>query len=375
LAVRNKLLVMLRCLCLALLIAMMTLGQDAPVGKPFGQLPDGRKVDVYSLKNKNGVEVGIMTYGATIIYIKTPDRNGQFADITHGFDTLNEYLAGHPFFGATVGRYGNRIAAAKFSLDGKTYTLAANNGANSLHGGNFGFDKKLWQAPETNADNKQQSVTMTMSSPDGDEGYPGKLDVKVMFSLNNKNELKIEYFAKTDKATPVNLTNHTYFNLRADGTILDHRLKLFADRYTPVDAGLIPTGDLPSVKGTPFDFTRGKTIGAEIDANHPQVKLGGGYDHNFVLMGKGLKPVAEVFEETSGRMLRVRSTEPGVQFYTGNFLDGSLKGKGRVFSKRTAFCLETQHFPDSPNQSQFPSTILRPGEEYRSTTVWQFSAK
>lgn len=331
---------------------------------------DNKTVYLYTLTNKNGVQVKITNYGGTITSWLTPDNKGQSSDIVLGFNVLQGYLAHPPYFGATVGRYGNRIADAKFNLEGKTYKLAANNGKNALHGGLKGFDKVVWDvAPLADS---VPSVTLNYLSKDGEEGYPGNLKVSVNFTLSDEDELKIEYNAETDKATPVNLTNHSYFNLTGDAnnTILSHSLMIDADRYTPVDNTLIPTGELKPVKGTPFDFTTLHKIGERID----QVK--GGYDHNFVLNRKGtsLNKVAEVTDSISGRRLEVYTDQPGIQFYSGNFLDGSIKtDNGNPINQHAALCLETQHFPDSPNKPAFPSTILKPDEKYHSTTAYKVS--
>jgi aldose 1-epimerase len=350
--------------------------------EPFGQIPGAagaapQPVDVYTLKNANGMEVRAITYGGIITSLKAPDRTGAVADIVLGFDTLDGYLKGHPFFGAIIGRYGNRIGQARFTVDGQTYKLAANNGPNHLHGGPKGFDKVLWSAQPVSWKN---AVTFSRTSPDGEEGYPGALSVQVTYQLTDKNELIVEYQATTDKATPVNLTQHSYFNLAGDGSgdILGHEMTIHADRYTPVDGTLIPTGELAPVDGTPFDFRQPTAIGARINDAHPQLENGQGYDHNWVVRraGDGLQLAARVFEPKSGRTLEVATTEPGIQFYAGNFLDGSLAGKGgHVYRHRTGFCLETQHYPDSPNRPAFPSTILKPGETYRSTTVFTFGAR
>ncbi len=331
---------------------------------------DGKKVYLYTLTNKNGAQVKISNYGGTITSWVTPDSKGNKSNIVLGFNELKEYRTLTAYFGATVGRYGNRIADAKFSLDGKTYKLAANNGKNALHGGLKGFNKVVWDAAAL-SDNTP-SLTLNYLSKDGEEGYPGNLKVSVKFTLSDDDELKIEYDAETDKATPVNLTNHSYFNLTGDvnNTILNHTLMIDADRYTPVDTTLIPTGELKAVKGTPFDFTTPHKIGERID----QVK--GGYDHNFVLNKNGtdLDKVVTVTDSVSGRKLEVYTTQPGIQFYTGNFLDGSLKtDDGKPINQHTAFCLETQHFPDSPNKPAFPSTILKPGEKYSTVTAYKVS--
>jgi aldose 1-epimerase len=341
---------------------------------------DGKPVEIVKLTNAAGVEITAITYGAIITSWKVPDRSGQMADIVLGFDDPARYLKGDsPYFGAIVGRYGNRIGNAQFVLDGHTYKLAANNGVNHLHGGNRGFDKVLWNA-ETRKTREGVGVAFTRTSPDGEEGYPGALKVRVTYTLTNRHELIVAYEATTDKPTTVNLTQHSYFNLAGQGTgdILAHELRLNADRYTPVDKTLIPTGELAPVEATPFDFRKLTRIGARITSEHPQIQFGRGYDHNWVLArsGEGLSLAAEVYEPTSGRTLQVATTEPGVQFYAGNFLDGSITGKsGRVYRHRYGFCLETQHFPDSPNKPQFPSTTLRPGETYRTRTVFTTGAK
>ncbi|NLS97353.1 MAG: galactose mutarotase [Planctomycetaceae bacterium] len=354
-------------------------GSEGIAREPFGHTADGKAVDLYTLTNANGMEVAVTTYGGIVVKLTAPDRQDNYADVVLGFDKLEGYLAGHPYFGAIVGRYGNRIAKGKFTLDGKQYTLATNNGENALHGGLVGFDKKVWRARGA-LTREGMTLTLNCVSADGEEGYPGKLEVKVVYTLTNDDELKIDYTATTDKATPINLTNHSYFNLAGQGTgdILGHELTIDADRFTPVDAGLIPTGELRPVEGTPFDFRKGTAIGARIEADDEQLKFGGGYDHNFVLNKKGndLTLAASVYEPKTGRVMEVYTTEPGVQFYCGNFLDGSNVGKGgKVYNFRNGMCLETQHFPNSPNQPDFPSTILRPGEEYRTTTVYKFFAK
>lgn len=345
----------------------------------FGNTKQGETVDIYTLTNSNGIEVRAITYGGIIVSLRTPDKNGKLDDIVLGFDSLDGYLAEHPYFGAIIGRYGNRIGNARFTLDGVEYKLPVNNGPNSLHGGLKGFDKVVWQAKPF--ENEQGvGIVFTHTSPDGDQGYPGNLTVKVTYTLNNQNELTFDYEATTDKPTIVNLTQHTYFNLAgaSDGTILGHELMLNADQFTPVDATLIPTGEIRKVAGTPFDFTKPTPIGARIEADDEQIKFGPGYDHNFVLnrKGAGLSLAARVYEPTTGRVMEVYTTEPGVQFYSGNFLDGTLTGKGgHAYQKRSGFCLETQHFPDSPNKPEFPSTILRPGETYRSRTMYKFSVR
>jgi aldose 1-epimerase len=342
---------------------------------PYGQTADGAAVDLYTLTNDNGVEAKITNYGGIITSLRVPDRAGALGDVVLGFDALEDYLTRNPFFGCLVGRFGNRIAKGRFTLNGVEYALALNDGPNSLHGGMAGFDKKVWQASGVITD-AGAGVVLRYVSPDGEEGYPGDLSVVVIYLLDNDNALRIAYSATTDKDTVVNLTNHTYFNLAGAGDILGHELKLFADRFTPVDATLIPTGELRSLDGSPLDFRTPSSIGARIDADDEQIKLGGGYDHNYVVNGLAgtLRPAARVAEPTTGRVLEVLTTEPGVQLYSGNFLDGSLTGKGgAVYAKRSGFCLETQHFPDSPNQPAFPTTVLKAGETYRSTTVFKFS--
>jgi aldose 1-epimerase len=342
---------------------------------PFGTTPEGIAVDRYTLTNASGVEMRVITFGGIITSLRVPDRNGRLDDVVLGFETLEPYLRNPAYFGAIVGRYGNRIARGRFTLDGQTYTLAVNNPPNHLHGGRRGFDKVVWTVdPFTRPD--AVGLVLRYTSPDGEEGYPGTLRAQVTYTLSDTNELTFEYQATTDKATPVNLTQHTYVNLAGDGTgdILGHRLTLYASRMTAVDRTLIPTGIVP-VDGTPFDFRTPTAIGARIETDTEQMRNGLGYDHNFVLdrTGGDLFLAARVEESGSGRVLDVSTTEPGVQFYSGNFLDGTLIGKtGRPYHRRTGLALETQHFPDSPNQPQFPSTILRPGETYRSRTVLAF---
>jgi aldose 1-epimerase len=342
----------------------------------FGTMPDGAAVDLFTLTNDTGMEVRTTPYGAIITSIRVPDRNGRLDDVVLGFDSLAEYITKKPpYFGAIVGRYGNRIAKGQFTLDGTTYRLAVNNGPNHLHGGIKGFDKALWNAAPFERDGAA-GVAYTHTSPDGDEGYPGTLHVTVTYTLDASNALAVDYDVATDKATPVNLTQHTYFNLAGSGDILGHLLSINADRFTPVDRAMIPTGALAPVEGTPFDFRRPVAIGARIGADDPQLRNGSGYDHNFVLNGASggaQRSAAHVRDPESGRTLDVSTTEPGVQLYTGNFLDGTLTGSsGRVYGKRSALCLETQHFPDSPNHPDFPSSIVRPGTPYKSRTVFAF---
>ncbi|MBT5900578.1 MAG: galactose mutarotase [Opitutaceae bacterium] len=352
----------------------------------FGQTKSGEAVQLYTLTNRNGLSADIMTYGGTVVRLMTPDRNGQLADINLGFDNVADYENKSPYFGCLVGRYGNRIADGKFSLDGADYTLAVNNADENvnahLHGGDKGFDKVVWKAKPIIKDH-DAGLILWHTSPDGDEGYPGTLQMKVTYLLTDNNELSIHYHATTDKATPLNLTNHMYFNLQGEGVghINGHFLTLNADHYTPVTIGLIPTGEIAPVAGTPMDFTSPHTIGQRNTADHEQITFGGGYDHNWVLnktYGE-MSLAAEVYEPTTGRVMTVQTTEPGIQFYGGNFLevDGVVRvGKsGVTYQHRTGFCLETQHYPDSPNQPNFPSTTLRPGETYDTTTVYQFSSR
>jgi aldose 1-epimerase len=352
----------------------------ATTKKIFGKTPDGQPVDLYVLTNKNGAEASITNFGGALVTLKMPDRNGKLADLILGFDNVDGYVADKSYFGALVGRYGNRIGHAQFVLDGKTYTLAKNNGENTLHGGIKGFNKALWTAKILSTKGGQ-SLELGYVSKDGEEGFPGNLKVTVIYTLTDANALKIEYSATTDKKTVVNLTNHAYFNLAGQGSgdILGHLMMIPADQFTPVDSGLIPTGELRDVMGTPFDFRKPTAIGARIDAADEQLKLGGGYDHNFVLrmhMDHGESLAARVVEPTSGRVMEVWTTEPGIQFYTGNFLDGKTIGKGgATYPKRNAFCLETQHFPDSPNQPKFPSVVLNPGETYHTVTTYKFSVE
>jgi aldose 1-epimerase len=343
---------------------------------PFGRMPDGKAVEVYTLTNVRGMEVRAITYGAVIQAIRVPDRAGRLDDIALGYDSMQGYLTSSPYFGAVVGRYANRIARGRFALEGRSYRLAINNAPNHLHGGLKGYDKVLWEAQAFQRGDTV-GVTFQHTSPDGDEGYPGTLRVSVSYSLKPSNELVVEYRAIADRATPVNLSQHSYFNLAGEGRgdILGHVLEINADRYTPVDSTLIPTGALASVAGTPFDFRSPTAIGARIDQPDPQLKYGKGYDHNFVLnrTGGALVHAVHVLEPETGRTLDIATTEPGLQFYSGNFLDGTITGKGgHRYRHRSALVLETQHFPDSPNQPSFPSTILRSGQEYRSKTVFTF---
>jgi aldose 1-epimerase len=347
--------------------------------EPFGETPEGKRVDLYTLENANGVTVQIMTHGATIVSLNVPDRNGKMADVVLGFDNLTDYISDSPYFGCVVGRVGNRIARGKFHLNGETYTLAINNDLNHLHGGLKGFDKQVWKA-KVISKSDEPSIRFSYKSADGEEGYPGVLKCSVTYTLTEDNGIRMDYVAESSEATPKNLTNHSYFNLagQGNGNILGHELTLQAPWTTPVDETLIPTGEILSVKGTPFDFTTPHAIGERIEADDEQIQFGGGYDHNFVFDHPYgvLSLVGSVYEPTSGRVMKILTTEPGVQFYSGNFLDGTLTGKdGKVYKHRYGFCLETQHFPDSPNQPQFPSTILEPGDTYESTTIYQFSTR
>lgn len=350
--------------------------------KPFGQTADGKAVELYMLTNRNGVKAEIITYGGHVVSLTVPDKNGQMGDILLGHDTLEGYLnrATNPYFGCIVGRYGNRIGNAKFTLDGKTYSLAANNGVNHLHGGVDGFDRRVWEVKKAAAKDGGAVLVLHYVSADMEEGYPGKLDVTVTYTLTKENELRIDYAATTDKPTVCNLTNHMYFNLAGQGVgdNSNHELMLNADSFTPVDSGLIATGEIKSVKGTPMDFTKPTPIGARINADFEQLKFGQGYDHNWVLNKKGseMSLAATVYEPTSGRVMEIWTVEPGVQFYAGNFLDGTITGKGgKVYGHRAAFCLETQHYPDSPNKPNFPPTVLRPGQVYKTTTIHKFSVR
>jgi aldose 1-epimerase len=348
---------------------------DQSVSKPFTDTLDQNIIGLYKLANANGMEALVSNYGATIVSLLVADKNGKKDDVVFGYDSIQGYYDGRAYFGCVAGRYANRIAKGQFQLDGKTYDLAKNNGPNSLHGGIKGFDKVVWTAKQDDG-----GLTLTYTSKDGEEGYPGNLTVTVRYVLKNDNSLQIEYSAVTDKATLVNVTNHSYFNLegQGQGDILDHEILINADGFTPVDSTLIPTGEIRKVAGTPFDFTSPHKIGERInDTSDLQVKYGLGYDHNFTLNGETgkMKLAARVKAPISGRVMEVHTTEPGVQFYSGNFLNGSEKGKGSVYGYRSGFCLETQHFPDSPNKPSFPTTVLKPGEEYRSTTVFKFAVQ
>jgi len=376
----------LRCVAVLAFLAMMVIPSrlraegDSPVGqdnvekKSFGKLPDGTGIEEYTLHNSKGAVAKVITYGATLTELWVPDKSGKSADVVLGFDNLEGYLGNHPFFGSTVGRYGNRIAKGKFSIDGHEYSLFLNNGPNSLHGGKEGFNRKVWKAEPVKAAHAA-AVKLTYVSKDGEEGYPGTLTTHVTYELTDDNALRITYHASTDKPTVVNLTNHSYFNLSGAGSgdILNQVLQLDADRHTPVDDTLIPTGELKSVEGTPFDFRKPTAIGAR----NAQVPGTGGYDHNFVLNGQAeeLRKIGSLSDPASGRSMEIWTTEPGVQLYVSLGLNGSIKGIGGAYPKFGALCLETQHFPDSPNHPNFPSTVVRPGKDYRSETIYKFSTK
>ena len=343
---------------------------------PFGKTADGTPVEMYTLRNYNGMETRIMTYGGIVVSLKVPDKNGKYGDVVLGYDNLDDYLKNNPFFGALVGRYGNRIANGKFALDGKEYTLALNNAPNNLHGGPVGFDKRVWKVARADVGPDGPRLELTYLSEDGDQGFPGNLKVTATYTLTDDNGLRLDYTATTDKDTVCNLTQHSYFNLTGKGDVLNHQVFINADKFTPVDNTLIPTGKLKPVAGTPFDFRTATAVGVRIDANDEQIKFGHGYDHNWVIdkpPGK-LGLVARVTDPITGRAMEVWSTEPGVQFYTGNFLDGSITGKGGlVYQRRSGFCFEPQHYPDSPNHPKFPSAELKPGQTYQNTIIYKFS--
>jgi aldose 1-epimerase len=345
--------------------------------EPFGKTPDGQAVELYTLRNDKGAEARIMTYGGIVVSLKMPDKSGQIGDVVLGYDNLAAYVSNSPYFGALIGRYGNRIAGGKFSLDGITCTLPTNNGPNTLHGGLKGFDKRVWKARSRKSADGPQLI-LKYRSKDGEEGFPGNLDVTATLTLKQDNSLCLEYQAVTDKDTVVNLTHHGYFNLAGKGDILNHVVTIPADRFTPVDSTLIPTGELRPVEKTPFDFRTPTAIGARIEQEDEQLKFGLGYDHNWVVNKQFgvLSLMARVSEPTTGRVMEVWSTEPGLQFYSGNFLDGTITGKGGwVYARRSAFCMEPQHYPDSPNQPQFPTVELKPGEVYHNIILYHFSAQ
>jgi len=363
-----------------LALALVAHAQARITKTSFGKTDLGENIDLYTLRNIHGVEAKITNYGGIVVSLKVPDRKGKFDDVVLGFKDLAGYLKPGPYFGALIGRYGNRIAKGRFTLNGVEYKLAVNNGENHLHGGIKGFDKVIWAGNELKGKAEGPALVLDYLSNDGEEGYPGNLNVRVIYTLTNKNELKIEYSATTDKDTVTNLTHHSYFNLAGEGNgdILNTLVTINADRFVPTDAGSIPLGELRKVSGTPFDFLTPHTIGERINQDDEQIKFGSGYDHTWVINGrKGvMRFAATAYEPTSGRVMQVWTTEPGVQFYTGNFLDGTLTGKaGKLYPRRSGFCFETQHYPDSPNQPSFPTTTLKKGATYRSTTIYRFSTK
>ncbi|HET6974502.1 MAG TPA: aldose epimerase family protein [Pyrinomonadaceae bacterium] len=366
-------------LALLLLMTCVAVAAAQSVTKEsYGKTAAGENVDLYTLRNSKGVEAKITNYGGILVSLKVPDRNGKFDDVVLGFNDLDSYLTKNdPYMGALIGRYGNRIAKGRFTLNGVEYKLAVNNGENHLHGGIKGFDKVVWTGHEMKTP-AGPAVVLTYLSKDGEEGYPGNLNVRVVYTLTNNNELKIDYSFTTDKDTVTNLTHHSYFNLAGEGNgdILNHVVTINANRFVPTDAGSIPTGKLKSVAGTPFDFLKATAIGARINQDDEQLKFGNGYDHTWVINGRGMRLAATAYEATSGRVMQVWTTEPGVQFYTGNFLNGTLTGKsGKIYARRNGFCFETQHYPDSPNQPSFPTTTLKKGATYKSTTIYRFSSK
>lgn len=366
-------------LLLILLVTTVVAAGAQVTKQSFGKTSDGQQVDIYTVRNTRGVEAKITNYGAIVVSLKVPDRNGKFDDVVLGFNDFDSYLKNDPYLGAIVGRYGNRIAKGRFTLNGVEYKLATNNGENHLHGGIKGFDKVVWTGREMKTQ-AGPAVVLTYLSKDGEEGYPGNLNVRVVYTLTNNNELKVDYTATTDKDTVTNLTHHSYFNLAGEGNgdILNHLVTINANRFVPTDAGSIPTGKLKSVAGTPFDFLKPAAIGARINEDDEQLRFGSGYDHTWVINGRPgvMRLAATAYEATSGRVMQVWTTEPGVQFYTGNFLNGTLTGKtGKIYARRTGFCFETQHYPDSPNQPSFPTTVLRKGQTFKSTTIYRFSAR
>ncbi len=367
-------------LLLSVLLLTALVAQAQTVTKTsFGKTEAGEAVDLYTLRNTRGVEATITNFGGIVVSLKVPDRNGKFDDVVLGFNDLDSYLKPHPYFGALIGRYGNRIAKGRFTLNGVEYKLAVNNGENHLHGGIKGFDKVVWTGREMKT-RTGSAVELTYLSKDTEEGYPGNLNVRVVYTLTNNNELKIEYSATTDKDTVTNLTHHSYFNLAGEGNgdILNHRVTINANSFVPTDAGSIPFGELRRVARTPFDFLKATAIGARINQDDEQIKFGSGYDHTWVINGRPgvLRLAATAFEPNSGRTMQVWTTEPGMQFYTGNFLDGTLTGKaGKIYQRRFGFCFETQHYPDAPNQPSFPTTTLKKGATYKSTTIYRFAAR
>jgi aldose 1-epimerase len=363
-------------LVFVVLASALVVAAQSVTKQSFGKTADGENVDLYTLRNTRGAEAKITNYGGIVTSLKVPDRRGKFDDVVLGFNDLESYLKGHPYFGAIIGRYGNRIAKGRFTLNGVEYKLAVNNGENTLHGGVKAFDKVVWTGSESKT-KAGPAVVLTYRSKDGEEGYPGNLDVRVTYTLTNNNELRIDYSATTDQDTVINLTHHSYFNLAGEGNgdILNHRVVINGNRFLPTDAGSIPTGELRSVKGTPFDFLTSHAIGERINQDEEQLKLGNGYDHTWIINGRAgtMRLAAQASESTSGRQMQVWTTEPGMQFYTGNFLDGTLTGKaGKLYPRRSGFCFETQHYPDSPNQPSFPTTTLKKGATYKSTTIYKF---
>jgi aldose 1-epimerase len=365
---------------LTMMAAMMVAGSVFGAGRvtslPFGKTPEGKEVSIYTLTNSMGVEARILTYGGIVVSLKVPDQNGVLGDVVLGYDTLADYIKANPYFGCLVGRYGNRIAKGKFTLNGAVYNLATNNFGHHLHGGLKGFDKVVWTA-KVLKDKPEATLELKYDSPDGEEGYPGKLSITAVYSVTEKNEVRLEFTATTDKATVCNLTHHSYFNLAGKGGILRHEVMMPAEQFTPVSSTFIPTGELKPVAGTPFDFRKRMAIGARINDKDEQLKFGLGYDHNWVFKKTigDLTCLASVHEPTTGRIMEVYSTEPGLQFYSGNFLDGTNVGKGGVvYQYRTGFCMEPQHYPDSPNQPQFPSVVLNPGQTYHNMIIYRFSA-
>jgi len=353
-------------------------GAQSVTKQDYGKTSTGEYVYLYTLRNTHGLEAKITNYGGILVSLKVPDRNRKFDDVVLGFNDLESYLTKNdPYMGALIGRYGNRIAKGRFTLNGVEYKLAVNNGENHLHGGIKGFDRVVWTGREIKT-GAGPAVALAYLSKDGEEGYPGNLSVRVVYTLTNDNELKIDYSATTDKDTVMNLTHHSYFNLAGEGTgdILNHLVTINANQFVPTDAGSIPTGELKNVAGTPFDFLNATAIGARINQDDEQLKFGNGYDHTWVINGRGMRVAATAYEPTSGRVMQVLTTEPGVQFYTGNFLNGTLTGKsGKIYARRTGFCFETQHYPDSPNQPSFPTTTLKKGATYKSTTIYRFSSR
>jgi aldose 1-epimerase len=367
-------------LALLLLLSVALVASAQITKQSFGKTADGQNIDLYTLRNAHGVEAKVTNYGGILVSLKVPDRNGKFDDVVLGFNDLDSYLTKNdPYLGAIIGRYGNRIAKGRFTLNGVEYKLAVNNGENHLHGGIKGFDKVVWTGHEMKS-KAGPAVVLTYLSKDGEEGYPGNLNVRVVYTLTNNNEIKIDYTATTDKDTVTNLTHHSYFNLAGEGNgdILNHLVTINANRFVPTDAGSIPTGELRNVAGTPFDFLKATAIGARINNDDEQLKLGNGYDHTWVINGRAgtMRLAATAYEAGSGRVMQVWTTEPGVQFYTGNFLNGTLTGKsGKLYARRNGFCFETQHYPDSPNQPSFPTTTLKKGQTYKSTTIYRFSSR